>query len=117
MENVQVARGRGRGRARGRGRGRDRDATEVPVQDVHHVAPYPEQDGAQNPHGPVHVPQPAAQLDLAALLTTLLHRIEPQGAEIQELRNQIPQVNENLEKVNERQQHLLRMYLVWDKSL
>ena len=97
MENVQAARGRGRGRPRGRGRGRGRVVADVPMQDDHHAAPFPEQQGtAMNPDGPAPGPQPAALPDLAVLVTALLQRIEAQEAEIQELRNHLPQVNGNV---------------------
>ena len=99
MENVQATRGRGRGRPRGRGRGRGRVAADLPMQDDHHVAPFPAQQGAAvNPDGPAPAPQPAAQPELAVLVTALLQRIEAQEVEIQELRNHLPQVNGNVEE-------------------
>jgi len=97
MENAQATRGQGRGRPRGRGRGRGRVTADAPQQDVHHAAPFPAQHGAaENPNGPAPGPQPAAQPDLAVLVTALLQRIEAQEAEIQELRNHLPQVNGNV---------------------
>ena len=97
MEIVQAARGQGRGRPGGRGRGRGRVAADVPMQDAHHAAPFPAQQGAAvNPDGPAPAPQPAAQPELAVLVTALLQRIEAQEVEIQELRNHLPQVNGNM---------------------
>ena len=61
MENAQATRGQGRGRPRGRGRGRAKVAADVPVQDAHHAAPFPAQQGAaENPNDPAPGPQPAA---------------------------------------------------------
>ena len=49
-----------------------------------------------NPDGQAPAPRPAAQPELAVLVTALLQRIEAQEVEIQELRNHLPQVNGNM---------------------